>query len=336
MVSAYKVPPGGLYAADPRTVNDIILRSLAIHGFSIFAYAQFIDTLSWDTQLMTYILQMAMFMLFPEFILVQLCYCIVMKSLPNPSRISQYVPLSMLNESGKALKASANGSPCQQDLTENFKQREVSWYLQLAVLILDIVPLTYTIFAYHERLGIIFMKADYVANLYVDHRNGWSAIGGLVAACLSTVLIISKRIFAGREGTRSPYSATFRVEEASKLVLFAMIVITTLIHQILLAATNHIVPLYSLRWAILACLMSGAIVAWRRPQLRSIIKVACVWCVLFLIFFIAVSQFGSDVMELIQVSHNLVQPYNYRWRVKDMISTKTKVEYLVSKKSRHY
>ncbi|MCJ1246678.1 hypothetical protein MMC30_003887 [Trapelia coarctata] len=315
MNSAYKPPPGGLYVPNPRTISDIVFRSLAIHAFSICAYTHLASLLPLNTISRVVALQVVLFTVFPEFVLVQLLsygivalYAIIILYL-YPKTTDPTT--SNVEESRDALPVSRANSP---DQIEASAASSPSLALRLLIIALYCLPLVATVFAYKQRLGIKYLAATYVGNLKIDHRNGWIAIGGLVAAGMTLVILFTKHFYLKQAKT----DERMRSIKVPLSVILLQMGATVSVHQFLLEATNHPTLIsQTFTWPTLFLVMTLGLVGLRYPIWRPALYAAVAS---FVVAATALSQFRSDFQELVGVSNNRAQPYNYRWKVKDLVS----------------
>ena len=339
MTTPYQAPPGGLYVANPRTATDIVVRSLAIHCFAVCAYAQLTSLLSWTTNRRFATLPVLLFMLFPELVILQsLCYVcsifIAGRAPPDQFASSRFTGLPEKNtelrlQNGDALETSYIANPGHgkgikpdiEKLCEDPGTRALPSTLHLLFLIATSGPLIVTIVAYKQRLAIRYMAADYVGNLGLDHRNAWISIGGTVAASGSLAVILFKRSSTSRSAPSKSPIPNFDLGSVSSSVVFYEAGICSMLHHVLLAATNHATPLSFIRCSgtrpPLGLVCAGVLLYWRRPKWRSTCKMAAECLVILLVATTAGTQLFFDVQELHNVSQGRVQPYNYRWKVKD-------------------
>ncbi|MCJ1284644.1 hypothetical protein MMC26_003979 [Xylographa opegraphella] len=344
MAIAYQVPPGGLYVTNPRTVVDIVARSLAVHCFAVCAYAHFRILVPWTLERRLMLVQMVLFMLVPELAIMQaLLYvpfilftarvpadCFAPKRLADVSgdhrkyRIRDSYGSDKLNYERPALP-----TVVQTDGEGNVKYSEVTfpWVSQLIFVFITSGPLIVTILAYKQRLALTYMVADYVGNLGLDHSNAWVSIGGMVAATGSVTLIFLKRSSTSEAVLSKATMLNPEVESYAPDVILCQAVICSMIHNVLLAATNHITPLSYVTHLgggpLLTLLGAGLFIYWRRPKWRSATRAAVRGLAIFFVTTTAGTQLVSDIKELLDVSQGRVLPYNYRWKVKDWASSRS-------------
>ncbi|MCJ1417562.1 hypothetical protein MMC32_003906 [Xylographa parallela] len=342
MAVVYQPPPGGLYVTNPRTVVDIVARSLAIHCFAVCAYAQLKSLAPWTTDRQLSIVQMVLFLLFPELAVMQAPFYVLFVLLAGRESPDRVVHKPHADPSGKNpnhRRRDSNGpdtpkvdnstaaTAVETDSEKQFdhaSKRAVPSRSHLLFAITTSAPLVATILAYKQRLALTYMAADYVGNLGLDHRNGWIAIGGMVAATGSVVLLFLKRPSASKVvSPEAPVPFLERESFAPDLIL-GQAGVCSMIHHVLLAATNHITPLSYInhlgRGPLLALLCAGLVVYWRRPKWRALYTVAVRCLVVLFVATTAGTQLFSDINELLDVSVDRVLPYNYRWKVKDWVS----------------
>lgn len=317
---AYEPPPGGLFAPNPRTVDDIVLRSLAIHAFAIFAYVHLASVLPLSATPRVVFCQIFLFALMPELVVVQLLsYGII--------ALYALMGLRMYNKSADPNTPPAEKSrPTLEDSkadpavrVEDAASSGPSLVLRLLGLALNCLPLIATVLAYKQRLGIRYRAATYVGNLQLDHRNGWIAIGGLVAAGMTTMILVISHFYPKRP----------EIEERMRSLKFPLGALhiqagmAVFIHVVLLEITNHFSIMGEvLAWLIYALLWAVSLIIWRFPKMWLRQYVATV---AFIVYAILVSGLPEDIRELVNVSHNRVQPWNYRWKVKDLVSARSSV-----------
>ena len=342
MAVVYQPPPGGLYVTNPRTVVDIVARSLAIHCFAVCAYAQLKSLAPWVIARRLSIVQMVLFLLFPELAVMQAPFYvlfILLAGRDSPDRVVHKLHADPSGKNPNHRRRDSNGPDTRKVdkwavatvmATDSEKQldhastRAFSSRSHLLFAITTSAPLVATILAYKQRLAFTYMAADYVGNLGLDHRNGWIAIGGLVAATGSVVLLFLRRPSMSEVASpEAPVPFLERESFAPDLIL-CQAGFCSIIHHVLLAATNHITPLNYInhvgRGPLFALLCAGLLIYWRRPRWRAGCTVAVRCLAVLFVATTAGTQLVSDVKELLDVSDDRVLPYNYRWKVKDWIS----------------
>ena len=314
MNHSYQPPPGGIYVADPRTIGDIIVRTLAIQIFSICAYAHLAFLLPLNTVPGVAVFQIILFTAFPEFVLVQLLtygpvalYALVFlylhskaeeRSIPDTEKSRRALPVDSVEQ----VKDTAASNP--------------SLAVRLLVLALTCLPLVPTVLAYKQRLGITYHAATYVGNLKVDHRNGWIAIGGLVATGMTLIILPTRRFYLKRTMTEERMVS---IKIPLSVVLLQM-AITVSVHQFLLDVTNHPTLFsHTLTWPTLFLVAMLGLISLRSPKWRLVLYAVASLSIAAT----ALSQLRSDIQELFDVSNDHVQPYNYRWKVKDIVSARS-------------
>ena len=293
----------------PRTPGDILLRTAAIHIFSACAYAHLCALLGWRKPhgaILSPLLVLA-FILLPELVLLQLGFWALPAILVKPWRDLTLKRIAQL----------------PQELGINKKWMTIHFMFTL----LNTLPLVTTFLGYRKRLGMRYRAAIYVANLGFDHRNGWLAIGALVSIGFSLLLlaVLALGLSRSTKGVDVERSRPDKdlLENSSEFdwSSFTEVIYAALIHQVLLGKTNHpvLVIEYFKAWPLL--LLTPVIVwfAYKRRGIRyeTIIRACC----LVFISATVIIQLAADFWELYDVAHNRVQPWNYRWKVKDYFSS---------------
>ena len=302
----YTPPDGGLYVAHPRTAGDILFRTGLITIFSACAYGHLCLLLGWERLHGKRIspLLIVAFILLPELILLQLGFWAIPTLLVRGLATRRVAQLRELALDSKWIS------------------------LHLAFTVFNALPLIATFFSYRDRLGVRYRAAIYVANLGLDHRNGWLAIGALVAVALS-LFLLAVLVWKGNHSTADlEADSTRAVKEQQQSNEFdwtalTEVVYAALIHQILLAKTNHWVPLiayYRSPWCppIWQALIIWYVYKRRGVQRNTIIR----GCSYILILATTIPQLITDLWELYDVNQGRVEAYNYRWKVKDLVSAK--------------
>ena len=329
----YTPPDGGLYVSDPRTITDILLRSLAIHVFSICAYTQLRALQSWKTSRELRILYTAAFTLFPEVILVNLFYNFVnafRDRLRSPSEdtsasylISRLLGVQVITEESPNSSQLISGID-SQGLREESVLQDSTWTCHLLFAILNIIPLGANVLAYIERFRIGYRAASDVGNLGFDHRTAWIAIGGTMSATLSILILLRQRKWYRNAVSTRPQRVRSDIGTARKTI-FDHISIAGVIHTFLLAKTHHAEG--NLRYLTIITLVMFFIcrllVCSARSR-RSWLDFAVTFITIVLVMNNAVMQLTVDINELYNIANGQVEAYNYRWKVKDILSTKTK------------
>ena len=319
---------------DPRTIIDILFRGLTIHIFAICAYAHLGALQSWNRSGRLDMLQIIVFALFPEFVLVKLS-CDIAVVLLNYTRtarkdapISYYVSgmLGMYvstTEDPYALNRPVIGVECS-DLKEEVLPRDSTWIYHLVFVVLNAIPVTATIFAYIQRFGIRYRAATDVGNLGFDHRNAWIAIGGSISALLSLIILLQRRrwIF---NSLQSRAIETQTGAERFRITTFAQTMWACVIHQVLLGETNHFTKtqlciMLLIASACACCSIMATLVGNR----YSGFVLATTYIGFVFLANAVVTDFAVDVYELYNAAHGRVEAYNYRWKVKDFLSTRAR------------
>ena len=327
-MSPWAPPRGSLAIPHPRSVPDIILRSTAIHIFATIAYANILyllpalnrrvhrfaasETTSQWQHLCSVAAYLALFAFLPPLFLTA---HLVVRLL---------LPLVFQHESAAILTAAQQTLPIGQALSHG------------AIALISALPLTRALAGYKTRLAMRYHEAVYVGNLGLDHRNGWIAVSGLVAAGL-TILVVGVRALTGRkeeagsEGTseieeKSLESREGQEHEATGILgswaPLAEAGITALAEQPLLIVTNHWAPLkLFIRYWPLLLVGSGLLVAlhgrraWRVELMTKAIVAAFVLATIAL-------HVGWDALELWDAADGRPREYNYRWGVRDDFSVR--------------
>lgn len=338
---SYNPPPLSTSIPHPRLPSDILLRSLATHAFAATAYAHLLTLLAWRKPhgAPLHPALILAFALMPELLLLQLAFWLLPVLFARPWRrmvVARFQALPNELVAGKGLVSPA---------------RLLAHALFAAA---NALPLAAVLGAYRQRLGMTFHSATYVANLGLDHRNGWAAIGGLVAAVAATLLSVALVLVVAL-GAATKGEAVLGVERSGTVVEWRDVqpertvgwrgrgrawwlgltaedidwpalseaVYTTLIHQILLAVTNHPVPVMVILRAWYLWPVVGGAVYWlhvKRGVKREVLGLGA--AVVFVAISAGVQIFG-DGTELWNVYRGVVQPWNYRWAVRDWFSAKS-------------
>jgi hypothetical protein len=222
--------------------------------------------------------------------------------------------------------------------------------LHIAFSVISALPLAAVLGAYRQRLGMTYHTATYIGNLGLDHRNGWAAIGGLVTSFASVVLAaglaVTLALGEARASGASEQPETISeandsrgraAKGASGLQLWILgrvgkidwpavseVVYTSLIHQILLAVTNHLVPIMVLIRAWYLLIVIGVLIYWLYTKKGVSKEVLGLATAVAFVAWTATVQIWGDSIELWRCVHDIVQPWNYRWAVRDWLSTNAK------------
>jgi len=318
MNSTYTPPPGGLWVPDSRTTGDILIRGLAIHAFSICAYAHLASFLPLPAVSRVFALQIVLFTAFPEFVLVQLVsygivalYAIIILSLYNKTT----EPTTLESEKPQDALLVSRGDAI--DKNENTAANGLSLALRLLILAINCPPLIAAVLAYRQRLGFRYRSATYVGNLMVDHRNGWIAVGGLVAAGMTLIILLTTHFYLKQTKVEERMQSIY----VPPSVVMLQMGIAVAIHQFLLEATNHPTLISQTPiWPTLFLATVFALVIRLYPKWRPLLYLTAAS---FLVVATVLLQLSADVQELVNVSNYRVQPYNYRWKVKDLLSARS-------------
>ena len=183
----YRLPRGSQDIPHPRTIPDIISRSIFIHLCAALAYALLLSTLqrtSWRRGINLpgpWWIWILCSVLFPELILVQIGLWLMNKLYSCAVELLG-TNLRLHNQRRRGI---ANGT------------KSPSITATLVQFFVLVIPLFFAFKGYRQRLAMRYHEANYVANLGLDHRNGWATISGLVSsAAIFGVLLIS--IVGGR------------------------------------------------------------------------------------------------------------------------------------------
>jgi hypothetical protein len=378
----YKPPDGGIYTANPRTVTDILLRTALIHLFALCAFvlhASFRQPLRpptsrpwcwpWQSGGGAAYLEAVAAVLFPELVLIQLATN-ALQLVAHVHRhgfacagLGAYAAMLL---GGRALDLGRGSGAVRVADVDPARlvcvalPRRRAWGLGVGFAVLDALPLALAVAGYWQRLRQRYRSARYVANLGIDHANGWAAIGGLVCVALALAALALNRAYVLQQGlpagvgrmvaggdaearpgtaggaggqagtgTRAALDGDGAVFAALRAhapgggggaaierVLLWQMVAAALVHQIPLGATNHasvvaqpITRTLRAQGAVAAAYLLFA--RWRAPRagwaarLVGLVVLAAGW------------QMWEDGWELWDAWHYRVQPYNYRWVVKD-------------------
>ena len=320
--------------SDPRSITDILLRSLATHVFSICAYAQLRALQSWNTSRGLHILHTAAFTLLPEAILVHLFYNFVYAFRNHFRSASEDTSASYLISDLLGAQVITGESPNTSQLTsgidsqglrDEFVPRDSTWTCHLLFAVLNIIPLAANIFAYMERFKIGYRAASDVGNLGFDHRTAWIAIGGTLSATLSILILLQQRKWYLNATSIRPQRVRSDIGTVRKTV-FDQISIAAAIHAFLLVKTHHANG--NLRYLTLFTLVmffSSRLLVWNVRSRRSWLEAAVTFTTIVLVINNVVMQLTVDINELFNIADGQVEAYNYRWKVKDILSTKTDI-----------
>ena len=320
--------------SNPRSITDILLRSLAIHVFSICAYAQLRALQSWNTSRGLHLLYIAAFTLFPETILVQLVYNIVYALLSRLRSASEDTSTSYLISGLLGAQVATQETPDTsqsisgidpQGLRDEFVPRDSTWTCHLLFAILNIIPLTANIYAYIERFKIGYWAASDVGNLGFDHRTAWIAIGGTLSATFSILILLQQRKWYLNAMSTRPQRVCSDIGTIRK-TFSNQISTAAVIHTFLLVKTHHADG--NLRYLTILTLFMFFIsrsMIWSARSRHSWLEFAVMFTTIVLVMNNVAMQLIVDINELSNVANGQVEAYNYRWKVKDILSTKTNV-----------
>ena len=185
----YKIPNGSQDIPHPRTISDILLRTIFIQLCAALAYALFLHMSKQASQVKgrrfgdlpgPWLIWPMLSVLLPELAIVQIALW----------RICAFFPFI-------ADAMGIGSSPrLQPRMTQRMARRPNMWTTILQSVILYI-PLYYAGLGYRERLFMRYHQADYVGNLGIDHRNGWAVVSGVY--CLAATVLNLFRIAFGNQ-----------------------------------------------------------------------------------------------------------------------------------------
>lgn len=395
----YKIPKGSQDIPHPRTIFDILFRTIFIQVCAALAYALFLSILKqtsqrrgrrfgdlagpwWTWPLLSVLL--------PELVIVQIGLWVICGCFPS---IADTVGIGL----------PVRSQPC---ITQSKGRKTSVWSSILQSIALSI-PLYYAGQAYKERLSMRYHQADYVGNLGIDHRNGWAVVSGLfcgAATILHSLILVlgnqhikerpetrhsgvlsqldsiaeqyEKEEEAGEDWTekdgvgshrrkssdesqyvnsRSINLPTIKIASSSRstqksfITLFnntevvLTLYLTSVVHQIPMEATNRTSPLVaviSTPWclsvipiillSVFTLPYAQRLIVWRAfvsssRSGKAIVLFNLLRSVAILVLWLLVGttilvQAWSDLSEIQDIRHQILQPWNYRWRVKDIFS----------------
>ena len=315
----------------PRSFSDILLRSVAIHAFATAAYANLLwllPSLTGDNAghavyqslglsghrskpLLRLVPYISLFALFPAFLPAHLALRLVL-----PVILREDTLVNALSLSHPSTFTNAAPSSC--------------------VAVLTAIVLSTAFAGYRTRLSMNFHGATYVGNLGLDHRNGWTAVSGLVACGLSVaVLFLRTGLFRssrepspgdqgqcyGQGDGKQAQDAEGRAWRTTWRPLAEAGIAALLQQQPQLGKPPHSLRGLSINampmpflGAGLGCLIYWRL-GWRDPPLPKM-------AVGIFVILTALLQAGWDIQELWNVLHGRVEEYNYRWAVRDDFSVR--------------
>ncbi|MCJ1444277.1 MAG: hypothetical protein MMC23_004778 [Stictis urceolatum] len=337
-MAPYEPPPYSTALPHPRTPPDILLRTLAVQLFASTSYYHLLALLSFRKPhgAPLHPLLVLAFLLMPELLPLQLGFWILPILLSSPWR-------AMVARRLRALPFELGGGVAGG---EPVRSRRLLMHAVFAVL--NALPLAAVLGAYRQRLGMKFHAATYVGNLGLDHRNGWAAAGGTVAAVLSVFVAAGLAVVValgearrdegggganGSAETGGDVRGREGKDGGAKIWLLggvgeidwpalSEVVYTALIHQILLALTNHLVPVMVLLRAWYLWLLVIWLAYWLHTKRGISREVLGLGAAVAFVAWTAGVQLWGDVIELWRCAHGQVEPWNYRWGVKDWFSAK--------------
>lgn len=346
--SGYQPPNGGLYFTNPRTINDIIFRSLVIRACSIYAHVHLLHLLSCSNRLYLALFAIAS-TAYPEMILVQLAYnamrtmILILQRFPTPANVDSrryylatLIGADLSSSSTTPALVDAGVSKVEVQLRSHAR---IPW--SIFIWALNLMPLLVTLAGYSQRLGIKYHVATFVGNLGLDHGNAWAAISGSTASVMSLVAILLNSTWSSKgedsfevdEIIRKDgsYVERARYQHLTFSQLLAQTLVAALIHHIPLLATNHFalfIHVWQDVWT-LSLPLSWALIWYLYGRLFKkgySLRKFTIEIGVQLVLAPAVIQILSDGNELFNVAHHRVERYNYRWAVKDMVSATTLVK----------
>lgn len=352
-MGSFSPPAGSQDIPHPRTPLDILVRTLAIQAFTAIAYAHLLYLLQWrrphGAGALSWLLIPA-FLCIPELILLQLAFAILPVVIAAPYRrrvVSRFKSLPY--ELGLLAPPSRNGRR-----PPSAPKAAMLWLgVHATFTILNALPLAAVLGAYLQRFGMGYHGATNVANLGLDHRNGWTAVGGLVATTVTTCAIagLAAVVAAGaaepasarldndgefslleahRHASVSPpdspalkksLESAARSPEIDWSSLLELLYVTG-VHQPLLAVIHHPVPLILIFYVWYLWPLAGLAIWYLAARRRVHFEILALGASLFIVMLTAAAPLVWDLMELYWVSHGRVEPWNFRWAFKDRVSVR--------------
>jgi hypothetical protein len=350
MTKPYVPPKGSQVFPHPRSIADIVFRSIFIHICAYLAYAQLLQLIHYKRPSgrqipgSHYILPL-LSLFFPELITIQLGFWLLDALFHRKRQTYQ-----ASNQQGS--------SPLDNGILSFLIGGTLTrWaFKNLLFSATCLIPFVAAGIGYKERLNMRYHEANYVGALLIDHRTGWIAASGVLCTIITATIVSYNLIsrsnnrssslseHAYTESTISTHSRSVLSEPQTLLELS----LAVLIHQIPLGATNHktlisylahhpylllLPPLFFISTtkihtsgsqirtpiSILLHLRSAS-----STEIKLVLRNVAVASLITLIWgftsVTAILQFLGEVSELVDVAHGVVLPWNYRWRVKDAFS----------------
>lgn len=332
-VLPYVPPPGSVDLPNPRTITGIAIYTLAIHFLAVVAYIHLGTILSWSPSHRKIIVLTITFALFPELILVSLATQVTKTLGKLPAAIRRQSPATYLLSTILGTHAQlpldlqgrkGSSRPISDFDPTDVKRKDepytVKWALRFTFILINSLPLALNILAYKHRLQMRYHSATYVANLGLDHRNGWVAIGGLVATTMSAIasLLRTRWVHSTPENASLPSKPLIAIHPLTETSI--QICLASIVHVILVRKTNGDVfavgfPL----WTYGVCLLAAVALIgyWRASKRPPSARAMFGGLLLVWVFGIALLQMRADGRELWDVGQGRVKAGNYRWKVQN-------------------
>ena len=324
-MGAFSPPAGSQDIPHPRTPTDILLRTLFLQSFAALAYAHLLFLLDFRKPHGAGPLPLLLipaFILLPELLLLQLAFALLPVAIAPPYRRRV---LDRFQRLPHVLGLGTHGGLGRLGAHALFAA-------------LNAIPLAAVLGAYGQRLGMTYHQMTYVGNLGLDHRNGWTALGGLITVAVTEAVIAGLVVVTAagappavpRTGIlpererQDRGEARLRWAELAEIdwpSVFELLYVAG-IHQIVLGVTNHPVPVLLLFKAWYLWPVAGCGV-WYLLARRTVSYDALGFSAAVVVIAVTVAtQLGWDLLELKRASEGQVQAWNFRWRIKDQASAK--------------
>ena len=278
----YIPPRGSLDIPHRRTAADILFRTVFINGAAFLACHHLVRLLE-QRRHPQKLLPVARYslplfaILLPELLPIQLGFRLIQECIAKRRAVSEFSDENAVKE--------------ERSVSGHNGRELMRWAAKhIALVAANLIPLWAAIQGYRERLAMRYHEATYVGNLNLDHRNGWAAFAGVMAAAVSMLTILHALTFGhttspqenghtrakSLEGETSglydsSFDAPLQSKDSSRLVHILnslpsfdistrlQILLAALIHQIPLLATNRLTPFELLNqhkgWLLLIILL---------------------------------------------------------------------------------
>ena len=190
---AWTPPPGWDSISHPRSISDILLRSTIIHAAAYLAY--------WH---LTYILSRGISHTSrpAQIVHILLPFCAILLPEFIPIQLGLWLATTALGWTWDGSRERAGG-PEREAMSQGGIGPPTTVFKHTLLLASYLLLLCAALRGYYERLQIRYHDAFYVGNLGLDHRNGWTAVSGILSAAATATILLSSSLCTAQAHSNS-------------------------------------------------------------------------------------------------------------------------------------